>query len=101
MSLGKTTLKQMDYIFCLGSAIKESHSQMCSGSCHTPNVEKHFRAFDCVWQNHCLDCAPLMLDKGNQTTYDDPSLKGATVTLPFCGRGIMAPFVNGNISMEV
>lgn len=51
---------------------------MCLGSCQIPNVGKHFRIFDWVWQNHYLDCAPSILDKGDRTTYNDPSPKEAT-----------------------
>lgn len=48
---------------------------MCLGYCQVLNVGKHFRLFDWVWRNRYLDCAPSILDKGDQTACNDPSLK--------------------------
>ena len=78
-------LKQLDYVFCLGPAVKGKRETQAkyTWDLQILKIGKPVRMFDWAWQNQYLDLGPSFLDKGDQTPYKDSGLKEATGMITF------------------
>lgn len=80
MSFGKMTVKQMDYIFCLGSAIKGKGdpSQMCWDFVKFQTLEHISGCLTEFGRISTLTVAFSSWTKADQRAYNNPSLKEVT-----------------------